>query len=53
MRICGLVVDSDTGGRPGSREPVDGDPGQDFFVGPRICIGPVMQFLHSEHQYEY
>ena len=52
MRICGLVVDSDAGGRPSSREIIYGHPRDDFLVGPRIRICPVMQFLHNEHQYE-
>ena len=43
--VAHFVVDPRAGGGPRGREPVDGDPGEDFVVGPRVGVGPVVEFL--------
>ena len=44
-RVAHFVVDARAGGGARGREPVDGDPGEDFVVGPRVGVGPVVEFL--------
>lgn len=40
-----LVVDERSGGGPGGREPVDGNPSQDLVVGPGVRVRPIMELL--------
>ena len=43
--MCDFVVDARAGAGAGDGEIVDGDPGEDFGVGPRVAIGPVVEFF--------
>ena len=47
LRVRDFVVDVACGTWSGAGKPVDGDPGQDFVVGPGVVgsIGPVVEFL--------
>jgi hypothetical protein len=43
--MCSLIIYPGTGSRSCCRKPVYGNPGENFVVGPRVGVGPVMEFL--------
>jgi hypothetical protein len=44
-RMHELVIDPGRSTRPRTAESIDGDPGEDLVVGPRVRVTPVMQFF--------
>lgn len=44
-RVSHLVIDPGVGSGTGGREPIYGDPGEDFVVRPRVTVGPVVELL--------